>query len=88
MRRCYTHSTEDDPDPRAITDQRWGGSEVDTRLRAHLTVGLGYDTNSNHISDHSHQRGEARKGINLPPRRKLVSGSQVREANDGPPQHV
>jgi hypothetical protein len=67
MRRCYTHSTEDDPDPGAVIDRRWGGREVDTRrLRAHLTVGLGYDADSNHISDHGHQRGEARKRINLP----------------------
>lgn len=66
MRRCYTHSTEDDPDSGTVIDRRWRGREVDTRLGAHLTVGLGYDADSNHIGDHGHQGGEARKGINLP----------------------
>lgn len=35
---------------------------------AHLTIRLGHDVHGDHVEDHSNERGDTRKGIDLPKR--------------------
>jgi hypothetical protein len=41
---------------------------VEARHRTYLTIGLVRHVESNEFRDYSHERGEARKGVNLPKR--------------------
>ena len=59
------------------------GVEVDARHRAHLTIGWVRRVEGDEFRDHSHERGEARKGVYLPEGKEKVS---PREEDGVPPK--
>ena len=72
------------PRPWGVIADETGSKAVDIKRRAHLTVRFSRQIEGDQVDDYGHERGEARKEINLP-RDKISPRLTSRDSEDKGP---